>query len=128
MKGWRCIACRASNAAEAAGCENCGVARPGPPAEAGAGAGACAGCRAPQPARQLTAGEDGQRRCASCHVASLRARRADPTERCEDGATVAEKVAEFRRLVAGPAWAERFATRREEPRAAPAPPEPDLGW
>ena len=27
MKGWRCIACRASNKAEDTACESCGVAR-----------------------------------------------------------------------------------------------------
>lgn len=49
---------------------------------------------------ELTQGEDGQRRCSSCHIGWLKRRMSSPDSRCtEPGCTrsVAEHIAEFRR-------------------------------
>lgn len=49
---------------------------------------------------ELHQGDDDKRRCASCHMAYLRSRRAEPDDACtEPGCTktVREHIAEFRR-------------------------------
>ena len=83
-------------------CHNCGWA----PGTDTTGRTPCASCRTGMAASQLSQGEDNLRRCASCHMEYLRQRAA------LDHESSAEHIAEFRRIVASAAWAERFDSRR----------------
>ena len=109
---WRC-GCGAYNPAVKDVCESCGAIRTGTAEAEGAGnRPTCHDCHEANTWMHLTRGEDGELRCASCHVAHLKARMAKPEDRCADGKTVAEKMQEFRQIVARDAWAERFSTAR----------------
>ena len=109
---WRC-GCGAYNPAVKDVCESCGAIRTGATEAEGAGnRPTCHDCHEASRWTHLTRGEDGELRCASCHLAHLKARMTKPEDRCADGKTVAEKMQEFRQIVAGDAWATRFSTVR----------------
>lgn len=112
---WRC-GCGAYNPAVSEVCESCGairVAQAEP--EAASTRPVCRDCHEANTWTHLTRGEDGEFRCASCHLAHLKVQMAKPEDRCEDGITVAEKIREFRRIVTSNPWAERYASQREGP-------------
>lgn len=112
---WRC-GCGAYNPAVKDVCESCGAIRTGAvEPEATGSRPTCHDCQEASTWTQLTRGQDGELRCASCHLAHLKARMTRPEDRCEDGVTVAEKIREFRRIVTSEAWRGRFSTTREEP-------------
>ena|SRR3990167_5142571 len=108
---WRC-GCGAYNPAVKDVCESCGAIRAGQANSEGAGRPTCRDCQEASTWTHLTRGEDGEVRCASCHLALLKSRMAKPEDRCEDGVTVAEKIKEFRRIVTSEPWRRQFATLR----------------
>ena len=84
---WRC-GCGAYNPAVKDVCESCGAIRAGQANSEGAGRPTCRDCQEASTWTHLTRGEDGEVRCASCHLALLKSRMAKPEDRCEDGTTV----------------------------------------
>ena len=111
---WRC-GCGAYNPAVKDACESCGAIRSGETGSETGNRPTCYDCHEASTWTHLTRGEDSDLRCASCHLAHLKARMAQPEDRCDDGKTVAEKIQEFRLIVTSGPWAGRYASHREGP-------------
>jgi hypothetical protein len=65
--------------------------------------------------RDARLGEDGARRCSTCHLAYLRAHAAHDSDRCADGRTVGEHKAGVREMLARAAWRWRRLPASDEP-------------